>query len=293
MIDLSFRRVASIIDNIRFIHVFHSVSLTTFVSSLFVCESVRKSRKNAYMTWIESLLMCFLGQFGGTVISSLLLGEPMYSLTADSFVLGLLGAWLVINWTPFDWGIKAFQHPLVRSLNTLFRWLSVSYAITVGGVDNALKADPSLLNTSGTLLLSVGTIAGCGGTVFLRYLELVPEGGSTPSIPIYETNVTTSKLPVDLIRPTFTVKRSFFATILYLYLLDPFHLIRDISVDPMVARSIVFLFVAGTSILRSLGWNVFDSVSRVFHGVTQIPKEIPVFAQQWSFEEIQEKAKEM
>lgn len=50
------------------------------------------------------------------------------------------------------------------------------------------------------------------------------------------------------------MKRSFFATILYLYLLDPFHLIRDISVDPMVARSIVFLFVAGTSILRSLGW---------------------------------------
>ena len=59
------------------------------------------------MTWIESLLMCFLGQFGlyfpfdwfsgGTVISSLLLGEPMYSLTADSFVLGLLGAWYVIS----------------------------------------------------------------------------------------------------------------------------------------------------------------------------------------------------
>ena len=39
--------------------------------------------------------------------------------------------------------------------------------------------------------------------------------------------------------------------------------------------------------------NVFDSVSRMFHGVTQIPKEIPVFAQRWSFEEIQEKAKEM
>lgn len=78
----------------------------------------------------------------------------------------------------------------------------MSYAITVGGVDNALKADPSLLNTSATLLLSVGTIAGCGGTVFLRYLELVPEGGSTPFIPIYETSVTTSKLPVDLIRPT-------------------------------------------------------------------------------------------
>ena len=84
----------------------------------------------------------------------------------------------------------------------MFHWLSVSYSITVGGVDSALKADSSLLHTSVTLLLSVGTIAGCGGTVFLRYLELVPEGGSSPSIPIYETSVTTSKLPVDLIRPT-------------------------------------------------------------------------------------------
>ena len=71
----------------------------------------------------------------------------------------------------------------------------------------------------------------------------------------------------------------------------------------MVARSIVFLFVAGTSILRSLGWVGFlgemddRTCSTAFRacsmGVTQIPKEIPVFAQQWSFEEIQEKAKEM
>ena len=51
-----------------------------------------------------------------------------------------------------------------------------------------------------------------------------------------------------------TVKRSFFATILYLFLLDPFRCVRDVSMDPMVCRSIVFLFVAGTSVLRSLGW---------------------------------------
>lgn len=49
----------------------------------------------------------------------------------------------------------------------------------------------------------------------------------------------------------------------------------------------------GRSVGRNGRQNVFDSVSRVFHGVTQIPKEIPVFAQRWSFEEIQEKAKEL
>ena len=40
------------------------MSLMVYCSSLFVCESVRKSKRHETMTWIESLLMCFIGQFG-------------------------------------------------------------------------------------------------------------------------------------------------------------------------------------------------------------------------------------
>lgn len=39
--------------------------------------------------------------------------------------------------------------------------------------------------------------------------------------------------------------------------------------------------------------NVFESVSSLFHAITRVPKEIPAFARRWSFEDINEKSKDL
>lgn len=224
-----------------------------------------------------------------------MIGQPIRCLMLDPLVLGLLMAWLTIFWAPFDWGLRVCQFPAIRFVCTFFHLLKNSYSITIAGVDRVLKTDPTLSNTSISLLIAAGTIAGCGGGVLLRYLDCIPEECTTdPDLKEEKSESESSKLPRDLIRPTFTVKRSFFATILYICLLDPFHFIRGHALgDEATCRSITFLFIALSSILKALGWNVFDSLSSLFHGVTQIPRDIPVFAQRWSFEEIQEKAKDL
>ena len=78
-----------------------------YCTSILVCEKVRKHERNETMTWIESLFMCFVGVFGrdrpiylslgGTTIASLLMGCPVFFLTQDSLVLGLLAAWYAIT----------------------------------------------------------------------------------------------------------------------------------------------------------------------------------------------------
>lgn len=71
----------------------------------------------------------------------------------------------------------------------------------------------------------------------MSYLDFVPEDCATGSeFKEEESEAEMSKLPQDLIRPTLyvkgfachlsTVKCSFFATILYITLLDPFFYIR-------------------------------------------------------------------
>lgn len=76
-----------------------------------------------------------------------------------------------------------------------------------------LKSDPTLSNTSRcrnseswigiSLLIAAGTIAGCGGGVLLRYLDLMPEECTTdPDLKEEKSESESSKLPRDLIRPT-------------------------------------------------------------------------------------------
>ena len=84
----------------------------------------------------------------------------------------------------------------------------------------------------------------------MSYLDFVHEDSTTdPNLKEEESEAETSKLPQDLIRPTLyvkcsacyssTVKCSFFATILYITLLDPFCIIRGhVFVDEVD----VFLF---------------------------------------------------
>ena len=71
----------------------------------------------------------------------------------------------------------------------------------------------------------------------MSYLDFAPEDCATdPDLKEEGSETETSKLPQDLIRPTLymkysaydssTAKCSFFATILYIALLDPFHMIR-------------------------------------------------------------------
>ena len=292
--DLSFHGLATLIDNIRFLHMFPNISLVEYCSSLWICERVRRSKRHKTMTWLESFFICFVGEFGGTILASIIMGEPVRRLLVDPVILSLVMAWLTVFWTPFDWGLRIYQFPAIHLICSFFHLLKNSYALTFGGVDRALKSDPTLSYTSFSLLLVVGTIAGCGGRVLMSYLDFAPEDCATdPDLKEEGSETETSKLPQDLIRPTFTVKCSFFATILYIALLDPFHMIRGhVFVNEVTCHFLIFLFIAFSSLLKALGWNIFDSVSFLFHGVTQIPREIPVFAQRWSFEEIQEKVKE-
>lgn len=180
---------------------------------------------------------------------------------------------LVINWTPFDWGIKAFQHPLVRVGLVCPLYPSPSTPCFAG-----CRCRTRSLLVASTMrwkrILRFSTRA----VPFFSPWERLPDAEERYFCATWSWFPKAAQLlsflytkrawrhrnspwiwfdqPCRNEEAWFhsTVKRSFFATILYLYLLDPFHCIRDISVDPMVARSIVFLFVAGTSILRSLGW---------------------------------------
>ena len=111
---VSLHSVIEAIDNVRFIRVFPYMSLMVYCASLFVCESVRKSQRVKNMTWIESLFVCFIGQFGGTTIASLMIGQPIRFLTSDKLVVALLAAWATIFCAPFDLGLKALQVPIIR-----------------------------------------------------------------------------------------------------------------------------------------------------------------------------------
>ena len=52
-------------------------------------------------------------------------------------------------------------------------------------------------------MLVVGTIAGCGGRVLMRYYDFVPDDNGTNSdLNEEEREAETSKLPQELIRPT-------------------------------------------------------------------------------------------
>ena len=81
------------------------------------------------------------------------------------------------------------------------------------------------------MLIATGTISGCGGGILLRCCDLVNEECPAPhqASATDDTAIHSQKLPQDLIRPTFEVKRAFFATLLYIYLLDPMRLIRGYS----------------------------------------------------------------
>lgn len=104
----------------------------------------------------------------------------------------------------------------------------------------------------------------------MSYLDFAPEDCATdPDLKEEGSETETSKLPQDLIRPTLyvkysaydssTVKCSFFATILYIALLDPFHMIRG---HVFVNEVDMFLFWLFRSLVIS--WSSFLSPSLHF-----------------------------
>ncbi|KAK8828572.1 hypothetical protein WA577_000057 [Blastocystis sp. JDR] len=295
----SLHSIVELIDNIRFIRVFRCMSLMVYCASLFVCESVRKSKQNENMTWIESLILCFIGQFGGTTLVSICIGQPIRFLTSDKVVVALLAAWLTIFWTPFDLGLKAFGIPAIRLICYFFQLLSISFSVTAYGVDFVFKSDHPKAMVGLSMLIVTGTISGCGGSVLLHYHNYDQEENALPSSsPSYygddRNTCATHTLPDDLIRPTFAVKRAFFSTLLYIYLSDPLLFIRGHPLfDAATCHVLTFVFLIVTTILDECGWNVFDSISSLFHHLTFVPKEIPAFARRWSFEGIQEKSKDL
>lgn len=64
---------------------------------------------------------------GGTILASILMGEPIRRLMVDPVILSLVIAWytillasnnrLTVFWTPFDWGLRLYQFPAIRVKN--------------------------------------------------------------------------------------------------------------------------------------------------------------------------------
>ncbi|CBK23845.2 uncharacterized protein [Blastocystis hominis] len=205
---ISFQSIIELIDNVRFVRIFPYMSLMVYCASLFVCESVRKSQRIKNMTWIESLFMCFIGQFGGTTLASLLIGQPVRFLTSDKLVVAMLAAWITIFCLPYDIGLKLFQNPLIRLFCRFFQLLSISFSVTSYGVDYVFKSDHPKAKVGLSMVIATGTMSGCGGGVLLRYYNLINEDFTVPRrMSVTDDNIEThsQKLPQDLIRPTLLV----------------------------------------------------------------------------------------
>lgn len=151
------------------------------------------SRKHPLACWITSMLSIY----GGQMLASFLLGEPIISpLKNTSSLLLATGAWYIIFYSPFDVGYKVFHFLPIKLILAVMKEV-IRCKKVHDGVVHAAKVYPN----SYVIMIIIGTLKG-NGTAFLKILERLLRGVWTPSA-------------VELMQLSFPTKASLAASVIF------------------------------------------------------------------------------
>ncbi|XP_015910217.1 trimeric intracellular cation channel type 1B.1 [Parasteatoda tepidariorum] len=130
------------------------------------------SRKHPLACWVS----CMLSIFGGYILASFLLGEPILACLKNSNSLLLAtGSWYIIFYTPFDFGYKVFKFLPVKIILAVMKEI-IRCKKVHDGVVHAAKIYPN----GYLIMIIIGTIKG-NGSAFLKIIERLLRGVWTPS----------------------------------------------------------------------------------------------------------------
>lgn len=205
------------------------------ILALDTCASYRRHMGDFKHPWLQCVISCLIGTFGGTTVAMLTLGvNPGWMGNIGSPVAFAMGFWMIFL-CPGDIFYKLLTRN--RSIELLFGYIntfSCGHAITSWGQDQAVNAF-HLSHTAGSAPLAIwcGTIAGCGGGIVANALSA---SGKTPEW-IFGT-------PVVLKGPSITVKTAFLSSCLYYLIRNPhgwFSYGTDAFVSHTQAKTIIWL----------------------------------------------------
>ncbi|KAK8811320.1 hypothetical protein WA158_003055 [Blastocystis sp. Blastoise] len=245
------------------------ISLVTFISSLLTCSYVKKNIKIPKMSWLEMLLLCFVHQYGGSMLSSLVLGNPIHVLKHDILILTFIFAWFLCFIFPFDIMYRFLVVKIIRKSLRVLEFVYMSKYMCDHAMD--IVIDSSNHDSGYFMILTVGTLAGCGGSLLVEQFQLLRD----------KNHIDLSYR--GLSHPSFVMRRSFFGSFLYMCLRNPFNLsILQNNLSHEECKYILFLFFTFTYILYIYHFDVFNIISWVFHKVTFIPTDITTWVFRWS-----------
>ena len=175
-------------------------SVLDLCGSILVCDGYRRSRRRP-KSWLESLVISYFMQFGGTTLVGFFLGQPPSWLLSKNAARSLLLVWWCTFYCPGDLWFRLLSESPLKSVVSVGAALSSGHAATSWGVDKALKASHIEARSSVFLAILCGTFGACGGSVFAAfYFKDEPQRADNAR------NV---------------AKKAFYATLLYYTMLDP------------------------------------------------------------------------
>lgn len=146
-------------------------SVCDFCGSFIVCRAYRKAL-GSHVPWVQSLAACCGGQFGGTTLVGLLLGQPASWVVSHNAARSLLLAWWLTFCCPYDaWNrfCEVAAH-LVAAL-TMGAWLSTGHAMTSWGADKAINAQHEVARTAVFATVIAGAVGASGGTLLASIFD--------------------------------------------------------------------------------------------------------------------------
>eukprot|EP01038_Epipyxis_sp_PR26KG_P006774 gene6774-9278_t len=196
------------------------ISILDFAGSILCCTRFRRdiTINKAKKSWIETLVVCTLYQFGGTTLTGLLLGQtPSWIMSKTAFP-ALLLAWWLIFFCPFDLFSKyVCSNTVVMHCVNILSTISSSHAVGSWGVDkamfNSFHVNAADIRKSSLVCIFCGMLSASGGGLLYDWLGF----NRNPSFAITETP---SIFVINKRNASSTINRAFLLATLYYYLVD-------------------------------------------------------------------------
>jgi hypothetical protein len=122
----------------------------------------------------QTLVACFIGTFGGTMMTSIALGVPIMPLSTKNTPLAFLAAWWLVFCSPVDehvYSMFARSRSLIMALH-LINCMAAGHAVTTWGAEKALRNVHLVPSGSGPLTILAGTLSASGGGVLSQWFSL-------------------------------------------------------------------------------------------------------------------------
>jgi uncharacterized membrane protein YeiH len=255
------------------------VHYTDLIGSLLVCQSYRLKTKQKH--WSESLFVCCVGQYGGTTLTALLLGQPPGWMLSHSSFLSLVVAWWLTFCCPFDlfWiffsppssttgPFSSFLHQFINLHHSFFLSISSVHAATSWGMDKVLypsfHSSPHLIQNSLFLALLTTVLSSNGGGLLCDLLSLFQQ----QSFQLRTPTCMQATAQGDRVRAN--LLRSLFLGVVYSLILNPFH---------------IFTWPSLTQEQRVYGHSVIGCLCLLMWIRDQLAPEVDLIGRIWSLGE--------